>query len=141
MKQTQEQTAEQLPELSIEQQTILLREIRIYEDLLSQLEDTQADIDAMKMYLNKLRETFGDGAKKVSPKAGFFLTLVEGVSNSLDKRALMKAFGITPAQWKAHTKSKPKKAYLLITTPDLDAKAAAKKAAAPRDERDEEDGE
>lgn len=129
---------EQVVELNESQKQLLLREIRLYEDLVAEADDTKEAIEAMKKRLDRLRVEMGDGAKKLIVDAGVSLTLVEGVSNSLDKKALMKAFSITPKQWAGFMRSKPKKAYLLITTPDMEAKEKAKKAA-PRDERDEDD--
>jgi hypothetical protein len=135
---TQEQTVEPTVELNESQRALLLREIAIYTALEEELAETKEMIEAMKKRLDRLREEMGDGAKTVSPADGFLLTLVEGTSSSLDKKGLMKAFSITPKQWAGFMRVKPKKPYLLITTPETSAKTSAK---VERDERDEDDRE
>jgi hypothetical protein len=134
----QNQTVEPVVELNESQKALLLREIALYESLVADLEDTKEDIEAMKKRLDRLRVEMGDGAKKLIVDAGISLTLVEGTSSSLDKKGLMKAFSITPKQWAGFMRTKPKKPYLLITTPSSEAKEKAAKAS-PRDDRDEED--
>lgn len=130
---------EPLPELTLTQQQQLLREIAVYEALADEADENKQLLDAQKQYLNQLRADMGAGAKTVSPGDGFLLTLVGGESSSLDKKGLMKRFAITPAAWAEFVKKKPKKPYLLVTTPATIAKDAAKAKTQPRDERDEED--
>lgn len=137
-----EQLVEVVAELASEERALILQEVALYEALVEDKEELESSIATMKGRLDQLREEFGDGAKKLVPAEGFSLTLVEGLSSSLDKTALMRAFKITPKQWKSFMRSKPKKAYLLVTTPKVTAKEQAREAAkraAPRDERDEED--
>lgn len=130
--------------LSPEERALLLMELQVYEAAVEELEHSTVAIAAMKARLDALRDDLGDGAKKLVPAEGYGLTLVEGVSNSLDKKQLMRTFKITPKQWAAHMRSKPKKAYLLVTTPKATAREVAKaaaRAAAPRDERDTDERE
>lgn len=137
---TQEEDLELVPELSVEDRALLLQEIALYESLCEDRDELDAALVVMKGRLDAMRDDLGDGAKKLVPAEGFALTLVEGTSSSLDKKALMKAFAITPKQWTGFMRTKPKKAYLLVTTPKATAKEVAAKAArVARDDRDEED--
>lgn len=138
VKQTVEPTVEVLPELTVAQQQKLLHEIALYEELQAEADENEQLLDAQKQELNRLRASFGAGAKTVSPADGYLLTLVTGESSSLDKKGLQKRFTITPAQWAEFVKKKPKKPFLKITTPKVTAAEVAAKAKAPRDERDED---
>jgi hypothetical protein len=124
-------------ELTIEQQQTLLREIALYEALAEEAAENVQLLDAQKGELNRLRASFGLGAKSVSPADGFLLTLVQGESSSLDKKGLMKRYAITPSGWAEFQKKKPKKPYLKITTPASTAKESAKPKAGADDERDD----
>lgn len=132
---TQVVESDTLPELTVAQKQKLLHEIQLYEELQAEADENELLLDAQKQELNRLRASFGAGAKTVSPADGYLLTLVTGESSSLDKKGLQKRFSITPEAWKSFIKKKPKKPYLLVTTPDTAAKEKAKPA---YDERDEE---
>lgn len=123
-------------ELTEAQQLALLTEMKIYEGLVDEMKDAIALVNAMKGELDRMRAQLG--TKSVSPADGYIITLVDGgTTKSLDKKALMSAFKITPKQMAGFYVEKPKKAHTLITTPkDVKAKPKAG-AGAETDERDD----
>lgn len=135
-------TAQQaITELTEKQRAQLMRELKVYEALCDELDEAQRDLAVSKSIVEGLREELG--IQSITPEKGWHVTLVDGqTSASLDKPALMKAFKITPKQWAGFIKHKPKKAYVLITTPKDEAEAAKPKTKrAERDERDTDDRE
>jgi hypothetical protein len=134
-----EETVAPFTELTPQQTATLLREIALYEAFAEEAAENIQLLDAQKSELNRLRASYGLGAKSVSPADGFLLTLVKGQSSSLDKKALMKRYSITPAGWAEFVKKKDKKPYLKVTTPASTAKEAARPKAGADDRDDFEE--
>lgn len=136
-------TLDLVTELTPTQRAQLMRELKVYEALKDELAEAERDLAVSKSIVEGLREELGIAS--ITPEPGYHITLVDGqTSQSLDKPALMKAFKITPKQWAGFVRSKPKKAYTLITLPKDAPVESAKpqaKRSTRRDERDIDDRE
>lgn len=142
----QQSLLDQTTVLTETQRLLIMRELKVYEALVAEVEDAQRDLAVSKSIVEGLRDELG--IKSITPEVGYHITLVDGqTSRSLDKKKLMKTFKITPKQLDAMYTEKPKKAYTLITLPKDEAEAVAESAksstkrSAPRDERDTDDRE
>lgn len=124
------------------QEEQLRKEFGIYREMRDAAEDAERDRETSKGILDRLREELG--VKSVSVAGAGIVTVISGgTSRSLNLKALMKTYGITPKQLASYYVEKPKKGHVLVTLPGDEEKAAKAKAAkkAMRDERDEDDRE
>ena len=108
-------TAETEPdiELTEQQRAELVLNLSTYGKLLTQMDDLQADIEAQKAELNRLRDALGTNSIGIE-KLGRVTLVTGGTTKRLMRKKLL-ANGVTLAQLEAATVEKPKKDYTLVT--------------------------
>lgn len=124
---------EQQITLTPEQKLQLQRELKVFEGLQREFEDSEEARDAQLAHVAAIREKIG--AKTIDLGNGYRTTGVDGGTNSTVNKKRLFAL-ITPDQYESCKDTKPKKGHELITTPSDKPKKPRKGADVENNDRE-----